>query len=85
MLVSLIAVAIAASLSAVSAGLLDDLMGGESSPENVVEIENITFNTTNATKFEYAGTDENDGWVIYMSNDSVKAGILNYINLMIHK
>ena len=77
--------AIAASLSAVSAGLLDDLMGGESSPENVVEIENITFNTTNATKFEYAGTDENDGWVIYMSNDSVKAGILNYINLMIHK
>ncbi|WP_298525318.1 hypothetical protein [uncultured Methanobrevibacter sp.] len=80
LLISLIAVAIVASLSAVSAGLLDDLMGGGSSPENVVEIENITFNTTNATKFEYAGIDENDGWVIYMS-DSVRLGILNYTDL----
>jgi hypothetical protein len=43
-------VAIVASLSAVNAGLLDDLMGGGSSQGNVVEIENITFNTSNANE-----------------------------------
>jgi hypothetical protein len=50
LLISLIAVAIVASLSAVNAGLLDDLMGGGSSQGNVVEIENITFNTSNANE-----------------------------------
>ena len=42
--------AIVASLSAINAGLLDDLMGGGSSQGNVVEIENITFNTSNANE-----------------------------------
>ena len=81
LLISLIAVAVVASVSAVSAGLLDDLMGGDSSAGNVVEIENITFNTTNATEFEYGGTDERDGWIIYNCNDSVKLAIINYSNL----
>lgn len=81
LLISLIAVSIVASLSAVSAGLLDNLMGGGSSAQNVVEIENITFNTTNATKFEYIGTDERDGWIIYSNNDTINLGIINYTNL----
>ena len=81
LLISLIAVAVVASFSAVSAGLLDNLMSGDSSPENVVEVENITFNTTNATKFEYMGTDEKDGWIVYTSNDSVQLAILNYLEL----
>ena len=81
LLIALIAVAVVASFSAVSAGLLDDLMGGDSSSGNVVEIENITFNTTNATEFEYVGTDERDGWIIYNCNDSVMLAIINYSNL----
>ena len=67
LLISLFAVAVMASFSAVSAGLLDNLMA-EDSPSNVVEIENITFNTTNATKFEYLEIDE-DGWLVYISDD----------------
>lgn len=77
LLISLIAVAIVASLSAVSAGLLDDLMGGGSSPGNVVEIENITFNTTNATKFQYVGTEELDGWIIYENELGDRCNIIN--------
>ena len=51
LLISLIAVAILASFSAVSAGWLEDLFGGQPQ-DNVVEIENITFNTTNVTSFK---------------------------------
>lgn len=50
LLISLIAVAIVASVSAVSAGLFDGLFG-EEQKDNVIEIEDITFNTTNATDF----------------------------------
>ena len=52
LLISLIAVAIFASVSAVSAGLFDGLFG-EEQKDNVIEIDNITFNTTNATNFTH--------------------------------
>ena len=48
-LISLIVVAIVASVSVVSAGLFDGLFGGEQ--DNIIEIDGITFNTTNATDF----------------------------------
>lgn len=48
LLVSLIAVAILASVSVVSAGLFDGLMNVQPQ-DNVTELENITFNTTNET------------------------------------
>ena len=49
LLITLIAVAILGSVSAVSAGLFDGLLGGEQ--DNVIEIDDFTFNTTNATDF----------------------------------
>lgn len=52
LLVALIAVAIVASVSAVSAGLFDGLFG-EEQKDNVIEIDNIVFNTTNATNFTH--------------------------------
>ena len=51
LLISILAVAIVASFTVVSAGLFDGLMGGEQK-DNVIEIDNITFNATNATKFK---------------------------------
>ena len=50
LLITLIAVAILASVSAVSAGMFDGLFGGQQQ-DNVIEIDNITFNTTNTTNF----------------------------------
>ena len=50
LLITLIAVAILASVSVVSAGMFDGLFGGQQQ-DNVIEIDNITFNTTNATNF----------------------------------
>lgn len=47
----LIVIAIVASVNAVSAGLFDGLLG-EEQQDNIIEIENIKFNTTNVTKFE---------------------------------
>lgn len=70
LLITLIAVAVVASFSAVSAGLLDTLTD-EGSPSNVIEIENITFNTTNATVFKYIGVD-NEGWSDYVSKDRTR-------------
>lgn len=50
LLVALIAVAVVASVSAVSAGLFDGLFGGEEpAQDNVVSIECCSFNTTNIT------------------------------------
>lgn len=49
LLVTLIAVAFVASVSVVSAGLFDDLFGGEDAQDNVVTIECCSFNTTNVT------------------------------------
>ena len=79
LLISLIAVAVVASFSAVSAGLLDTLMD-DSSQGNVVEIENITFNTTNATEFEYVGI--KGEWTAYMSKDkNYTCAFINYTGL----
>ena len=51
LLISLIAVAVVASVSVVSAGLFDGLFG-EEQKDNVIEIDHISFNTTNVTKFK---------------------------------
>ena len=51
LLITVIAVAILASVSVVSAGLFDGLFGGEQQ-DNVIELDEITFNTTNATDFK---------------------------------
>lgn len=81
-LIMLIAVAILGSISAVSAGLFDGLFG-EEQQDNVIEIDNVTFNTTNVTAFKlsnkveessmYANwyVDENDtGYNLYIINCS---------------
>ena len=51
LLITLIAVAILASVSVVSAGFLEDLFGG-GQQDKVIELDGITFNTTNATDFK---------------------------------
>lgn len=79
-IISLIAIAVLGSVSAVSAGFLDGLFG-EEKQDNVIELDNITFNTTNITKFkllegsegEYTDTywyvDENDtGYNVHVFN-----------------
>lgn len=70
LLILLIVVAVISSVGAVSAGLFDGLLG--QTQDNVVEIENITFNTTNATEWEYVG-DDGQGWVAYMTKDNISA------------
>ena len=63
LLVALIAVALVASISAVSAGLFDGLMGGEQQ-DNVVKVDNVKFNFTkesNVTKFKLENESEGDG------------------------
>ena len=60
LLVALIAVAIVVSVSAVSAGLFDGLMGGEQQ-DKIIEIDDITFNTTNVTKFNTYNESEEAG------------------------
>lgn len=54
------------SISVVSAGLFDGLFG-EEQQDNVIEIENITFNTTNVTKFELYN--ESDGYKWYVDEN----------------
>lgn len=61
LLITLIAVAIILSVSAVSAGLFDGLMGG-GQQDNIIEIDGMIFNTTNAAdfkKFDKPSEDEN--------------------------
>ena len=41
------------SVTVVSAGFFDGLMGGKEAQDNVIQIDNITFNTTNATNFTH--------------------------------
>ena len=53
LLISLIAVAMLASVSVVNAGFLDGLFSGSQQQDNVIKIEGITFNTTNATNFTH--------------------------------
>ena len=50
LLISLIATAIVVSVSVVSAELFDE-SNGEQQKDNVIEIDEISFNTTNATDF----------------------------------
>ncbi len=67
LIISLIALAVIASVSAVSAGWFDGLFG-EQQKDNVVELDDMTFNTTNATnfnKFVKPSEDENLKITIY--------------------
>ena len=79
LLISLIAVAIVASVSAVSAGLFDGLFGGEESQDNAIEIDHITFNTTNVTKFELLNSSEESGASIDWYVDENDTGYNVYI------
>ena len=63
LLISVIAVAILASFTVVSAGLFDGLFGGEQ-PDNIVKVYNVKFNFTNesnVTKFKLENESECDG------------------------
>ena len=60
-LISLIVVAIVASVSAVSAGWFDGLFGDQHK-DNVVEVDGITFNTTNATELELINKTEHQAY-----------------------
>ena len=84
LLITLISVAVIASVSAVSAGLFDGLFGGEQQ-DNVIEIDNITFNTTNVTKFKLFNTSEDEygciNWYIDENDTGYNIHIYNYTNL----
>ena len=67
LLILLITVAILASVSVVSAGFLDGLFG-EQQKDNVIEVDGISFNTTNATDFK-----ENKSFSKQISNDYGKS------------
>lgn len=80
-LISLIAVAVIASVSVVSAGLFDGLFGGEPQ-DNIVELDNITFNTTNATKFKLKNESEGSGGYYKWYMDENETGYnINIYNL----
>lgn len=66
LIISLIALAVIVSVNAVSAGWFDGLFG-EQQKDNVIEIDNITFNTTNVTKFELCN--ESIGYKWYMDEN----------------
>lgn len=72
---------LALSVGAVSAGLFDGFFG-EGQQDNVVEVENITFNVTNLTKFElYNVTEDEDGYgKLYRdeNNAGYGVGVYNY-------
>ena len=80
-IISLIAVAVVASIGAVSAGWFDGLFG-EEQQDNVIEIDNMTFNTTNVTKFElFNQTEDEDGyskWYIDENDTGYNLGVYNY-------
>lgn len=80
LLISLIAVAVLASFSAVSAGLFDGLFG-EEQQDNVIEIDHITFNTTNVTKFKIYNETEDDAvyhkWYIDENDTGYNIHIFN--------
>jgi hypothetical protein len=81
LLITLIAVAIVASVSAVSAGLFDGLFGGEEAQDNVIEIDNIQFNTTNASEFKLFNRTEESGaywdWYIDVNDTGYNINIIN--------
>lgn len=62
MLIMIISLAIVSLAGAVSAGLFDGLNGGGKAQDNVVEIDNISFNATYVTKFKlYNEVEDEDG------------------------
>lgn len=77
LLISLIVVAILASVSAVSAGLFDGLFG-EEQKDNVIEIDNITFNTTNVTKFELYNESNGFKWYMDENKTGYNIHIINF-------
>lgn len=83
LLITLIVVAIIASVSAVSAGWFDGLFGGHQ--DNVIEIDNITFNTTNSTNFthdeKYDSSDSFFEKKCYHNNENGSNG-KNTINIL---
>ncbi|WP_298523438.1 hypothetical protein [uncultured Methanobrevibacter sp.] len=80
LLIFLIAVAIVASISAVSAGLFDGLFG--QAQDNVVELDNITFNTTNVTKFKLYNSSSEEGldakWYVDENESGYDVQIYNF-------
>ena len=79
LLVALIAVAIVASVSAVSAGLFDGLFG-EEQKDNVNELDNIRFNTTNETDFEKFDNQSSKGHNYYFSDKNKITAIIKDYN-----
>ena len=53
------------SVTVVSAGFFDGLMGGKEAQDNVIQIGNITFNTTNATNFTHFKEHDNSSEGVY--------------------
>lgn len=80
LLIFLIAVAIVASISAVSAGLFDGLFS--QSQDNVIELDNITFNMTNVTKFKLYNSSGEKGmyarWFVDEDESEYDVQIYNY-------
>lgn len=77
----LIIIAVVVSVSAVSAGLFDGLFG-EEQKDNVIEIDDFTFNTTNGTdfiKFDKPSEEEYMEITCYQSDN----GTGNYILVII--
>lgn len=81
LLIALIAIALVASVSAVSAGWFDGLFGPEQQ-DNVVQIDGITFNTTNSTKFVLNNqTEDEDGswkWYVDENRTGYNVHVYNY-------
>ncbi len=69
LLILLIVVAVLSSLSVASAGLLDILNG--QTQDNVVEIDNITFNTTDPINFEFIEYNESTHHKLYVDDRMV--------------
>ena len=77
LLILLITVAVIVSVSVVSAGFLDGLFGGQQK-DNVIEIDNITFNTTNVTKFKLCNETNGDKWYVDENDSGYNLHIINF-------
>ena len=77
LLITFIAVAILASVGVVSAGFFDGLFG-EQQHDNVIEIDNITFNTTNVTKFKLFNETNGDKWYVDENDSGYNLHIINF-------
>jgi hypothetical protein len=70
LMIALICIAVVASVSSASAGWLDGFFG-QDQEDNIVEIDSITFNTTNLTGFELNGeTDDEDGYYRWFADEN---------------